>query len=267
MSSRPLKRKLTETSYASKKQKMAVRYMPYVPKKFTGLGKLVRAEIIKAAEKKVWISYGANNSISTCQPGGVPAGLNLIPILSQGTTNSTRVGNEIRVTSAYAKGIVNILPYNATSNVLSTPVLVKIWLAYSRKIVATTLGLTDIGSTFFEVNSGNTGFQGNALDMILSPNKDNWVVLDTREFELGATYASSTGPVGTGGYFDNSKMSMPFLFDYGKHLSTLMYDDNNTGCTNKNLFLVFQVVYADGSSTSITPAEVHYNIRVEYVDV
>lgn len=266
MSSRPLKRKLTETGYShAKKAKVAVRAMPAKLSSYRGLAKIVRKEIKRTAEKKVWIDFSANVPLSTAV-GGVPVNKNLLPTLSQGTSNSNRVGNEITVVSGMTRGYVNILPYSITTNPLSTPTMVKMWLCYSKKLATTNLGNTDIATAFFDTNAGSAGFQGNMLDMILTANKDNWVILQERAVELGATYASSGGSVGTGGYFDNSKCILPFEFDFTKYVSRLMYDDTGTAPTNKNLFLVFQAVYADGSSSAIQPAELHIVTRVEYID-
>jgi len=266
-SNRPLKRKLTETSnYRTKRQTM-MKYVPYRAPRYTGIRKVVREEIQNAAERKIWISYAANVNINTAT-NVVPSWINLVPILSQGQGNSQRIGNEVRVVKGEVNLVINILPYNNITNTLSTPVRGRIWLCYPRKYVTTNLGSTNIAADFFEVNNGNVGFQGNMLDMVLTPNKDSWAILEERIFDLGATSATSSGAVGTAGYFDNSKMSLPFSFDYGKYISKLHYDDGaSAGPTNKSLFLVMQLVYADGSTNSVTPGEAHYNCRVEYTDL
>jgi hypothetical protein len=64
-----------------------------------------------------------------------------------------------------------------------------------------------------------------------------------------------------------SPMSVPFYFNFGKHLHTVKYDDAGLVSTNKNLFMVLQAVPAIGSTAvGQQLAEYHYSIRVNYED-
>lgn len=228
----------------------------------------IKRAIGQKMENKTVLGYAANQSITTASSTTPFTIQNLLPALSIGTGVSNRVGNEVRVKSAYVSGYINLLPYNAVTNPLSTPIIVKMWLCSSKTINTNLISNTSIATDFFEINNGSVGFQGNMLDMILTPNKDNWTVLQTRKFELGATTATNNGQVGTGGYFDSSKMTKPFYFNYGKHFkNALKYNDSLTNVpTNRNLFLVVQAVNADGSSTAVNVAECHYQFRVNFED-
>lgn len=219
-------------------------------------------------ENKMVIQYGINQAITTASATNPTYIQNLLPSLAQGTGKSNRIGNDIKIKYAYVRGFVNLLPYSATLNPLSTPIQVKIWLCSSKTVNTNNIASTSIASDFFEVNNASAGFQGNLLDMMLTPNKDSWVIHATKTFELGATYASTNGQVGTAGYFDNSKMIRPFYFNYGKYFkSVLKYNDQTLNIpTNKNLFLVFQAVNADGSTTAINCAEYHFTSRCEFED-
>lgn len=228
----------------------------------------VKRAISRNMENKVWESYGNNIPIVTTV-GSTPTFLgNLLPQPSQSVTQSGRIGNEIKIRKGYVRGYVNLLPYNATSNPLSTPVMVKMWLVSCKYLNTATLSSTNISTDFFEIGSSTAGLQGNLIDTVLSVNKDNWTVHKTKQFELGATYASTSGAVGTGGYFDNSKMIMPFYFSFGnKFRTSLKYNDASSNVpTNRNLFLLFQAVYANGSTTGLQICQYTYNTRVEYED-
>lgn len=227
----------------------------------------VRKYVHARSENKVLISSNVNQSLNTAGSGSNPVSINLCPTVAQGTTHVTRIGNEIKLVKAFIRGYVNLLPYNALTNPLSTPVMVKLWICSNKKIQST--NFTSIGSgDFFEDNANTANFVGNLKDMMLSVNKENWNVYATKTFELGATYSSSSGPVGTNSYFDNSKMIIPFYFNFGKHLkTTLKYNDSDTNPTNRNMFLLLQAVYADGSTSAVTPAEYHYHIRWEFEDL
>jgi len=227
--------------------------------------KIVKSVLSRQAENKVWVDYGVNQSI-ICTSGATPAYKNLLPLLSYGTGVSARIGNEVRVKSGYIRGHVNILPYDAgaqTSNIL--PLYVKMWVISSRQINTQALTATNIATNFFEIGGGSSGFQGNMLDMEFSPNKDSWIIHATKTCKLGVGSTSSN--VNTTSYFDNSPFSMPFQFNFGKKISVLKYDETVTNASNKNLFIVFQVVPANGNSGAFNLAEYHYTTRVEYEDM
>lgn len=216
-------------------------------------------------ENKVLTSYAANQSINVAV-SNVPSWINLMPVVSAGIGSGNRIGDEINVVKAYIRGRINILPYNVTTNPLS-PVLVKMWLVSHRRINSNQLTDTDISTTFFTINNGTIGFQGNMLDMIFTPNLDSWKIYKTKSFELGSSSSSgTTGSAGT--YFDNSAMTVPFYFEYAKHVGKVKYLNGASVPQNKNLFLVIQVITADGSSSasSIQPAESHFVSRIEFED-
>lgn len=228
----------------------------------------INSRLARVGETKYWYDYGANNTITTAS-GGYPTNRNLAPVLAQGTSPYQRIGNKIKVIRAVTRGYVNILPYNVTSNPLSTPVLIKLYAISAKQLNTTNIATSDINVSFFDVTGGSTGFQGNPLDMTFFTNPEKWHVWATRQFEIGATYASSTGPPSTGGYFDNSNMSKSFEIDYSDAFKRVVtYDDNNTSPSNVNVFLVFQAIYADGqASGTYQMAEYHITSRVEFKDV
>ena len=231
----------------------------------TSITKIVKSVLSRQAENKVWVDYGVNQSI-VCSSTSVPAYKNLLPLLSYGTGVSARIGNEIRIKSGYIRGHVNILPYDAavqTSNIL--PLYVKMWVISSRQINTQLLTATNIASNFFEIGGASGGFQGNMLDIDFSPNKDSWIIHYTKTCKLGAGSTSSN--VNATSYFDNSPFSMPFQFNFGKKFTVLKYDETVTNCSNKNLFIVFQVVPANGNTGAFNLAEYHYTTRVEYEDM
>jgi len=247
---------------------------PYkrVPRKRSGgrkaITKIVKSIISRQAENKCWFDYGLNQSISISSGGLTPTNKNLLPQLSQGSSHSNRIGNEVRVKSAYIRGHVNILPFDATLNPLPVPLYVKMWILSDKKLNTNNLALTTIGTNFFDIVSASSSFQGNMLDADFSVNKDAWTVHATKTVRIGAGYATSTGAVSTSAYFDNSPMSLPFAFSYGKFIKTLKYDDSGTVPTNRNMFIVFQAISANGASGGgYIPAEFHYTTRVEYEDM
>lgn len=254
--------------YAPKRsvKKSVKRIYKKAPRKASrSLTMAIKKVIHQQLENKVYTDYGVNQSIA-CASGNVPGYKNLIPILNQGTTSSNRIGNEIRVVNGYIRGHVNLLPFDSTSNILPLPCYVKMWVCSNRKINTQTLSNTAISTNFFDAGGTQTGFQGNMLDIDFSPNKDDWIIYSTKTVRLGVGYATGS-TVATSSYFDNSPMSVPFQFNFGKKIGKVTYDETSVGATNKNMFLVFQVVAANGANTAAQiPAEFHYTSRVEYED-
>jgi len=229
--------------------------------------KIVKAVLSKQAENKSWFDYGLNQTITTSSGGGTPTFKNLLPQLSQGSSASNRIGNEVRVRSGYIRGHVNVLPYDVTLNPLPAPLYVKMWILSAKAINTNNLALTTIGSNFIDLVSSASVLQGNMLDIDFQINKDAWTIHASKTVRIGAGSYVSTGPMSQTSYFDNSPMSVPFAFSYGKFLKTLKYDDSGPVPTNRNMFIVFQAVSANGASGGgYIPAEFHYTNRVDYED-
>lgn len=233
------------------------------------IAKVVKKVLASTLERKAWFFSSANISLTTAHSTRAPVALNLIPGLVQGTGHSQRIGNEVKVSRAYVKGYVNLRAYDATANPGYLPVMVKFYLSSYKINNQPDITVSTTFNTFFESNNSAVGFQGNILDCILTSNKDAWTVHSTKTVKLGASSIYTNGTLIANGYYDNSPMIAPFYFDYTKHISKIKFDDTvNNLCTNRNLYLFFQVIQADGSSSTgaITPAELHSSIRVEYTD-
>jgi len=229
--------------------------------------KIVKSVLSRQAENKAWFDFGANQSI-TCVASGPFIGKNLIPTLNQGVGKSQRVGNEVRVKSGFVRGHVNILPYDNITNNLPVPCYVKIWVCSYKLLNSAGLSGTNQGTAFFDIVNGSIGPQGTMLDIDFTINKESWILHGTKTMRLGSGFPSTTGPVGVAGYYDNSPMSLPFYFNYGKYIKTLKYDDATNTATNRNMFLCFQVVPANGAAgAGQIMAEFHYTTRVEYEDL
>lgn len=216
--------------------------------------KLLHSQI----ENKMILTYAANQNMITAGPTNASY-INLLPVITQGTGVSNRVGNEVRVVSGILKGYVNLLPYNAVSNPTVAPLYIKMWL-FSMKTINSTAVTAGTLANFFSVNNAGAGFQGSILDMMLPVNADLVTVYATKVINIGTTYSAY-------GNSDNSRFSQAFSFDWGKHFkSVLKFDDASTFVTNRNCFLLFSPCTADGASVSTIPAEYHYTNTTKYED-
>lgn len=238
--------------------------------KMPGLRALVSKTIRSLAEKKKVTSNGIAGIDSAV--GAAPSTLSLVPRIEQGVAQNERTGNDVRVTKGIVRGHINIETFNATTNPACSPVLVKMWLCRYKTQNTASILQTNADTAFFEGTAGGSiGFGGTIADMGLFPNTDSWTVYETKEFKIGVGSTSSTFPVAAAAYFDNSPACVAFEFDCTKYLQgTTQYLDNDSSVsTNKNLFLVFQAVYAFPYATSEASAlaQLTYSIQHEYIDV
>lgn len=231
----------------------------------------VKSMIHKQIENKV-LGYQETN-ISIAYVGSVtsPTYLNLCPNISQGTTAATRNGDEVTIVKGRIRGFVNLYPYNVTTNVLNSPIKIKMWLCRRKSgtgLLSGVLTPPTITSwnNFFQVANVSTGFTGGILDTIKYPNNETFTVFSTKTLELCPNMVNvstnASQMLGASG-----RVSAPFSFDFGKHLGKLKYNDSQNVPTNKELFLVFQSVLADGSIPLVGSfAELHAVTEWEFED-
>lgn len=260
-----IRRKYARKSVARKPRKYARR----VYKKRTPLVKTIKRVLHSQIENKISSHYAVNQLLTLATSGVVPYFINLTPSPTQGVTSQQRIGNSIRVVKASVNGFVNVLPYNAVTNLMPSPISVKMWLC-KRKNFNNDIRLpntTDFNN-FFQSGATALGFQQNMLDMTLRNNTEYWTILSSKTIQLQNNYyAGATAPT-TSIIGSAYRVSQPFRFSFAQHLGLCKYNDTVTFPQNKELFLVFQPVYADGSTAPAGSglAEVHFNVEWEYED-
>lgn len=241
----------------------------------------VKKVIHRMSENKFWQAPVVQNTVipaaitgSTSLTSVNPYCINLLPQLAQGTGNSNRIGNRVRLVKNVVKGYVNLLPYNATLNSYRCPVAVKLYV-FSVKSFTNFIGEMGLQNwqQFFRLNNADTGFYGTMLDMVQSINTELYTLHATRTFELSSQPFLVGGGGSNAGYGNPSgKWSIPFAFNLIKYVKDLKYDDNTSlRVTNKSLFLAAQVCYADGGTNSyVTPdqlVEIHHIQECEFEDL
>lgn len=251
-----IKRRIYRRKRMAKKPTVSARIKKYVKK-----------QIHANVENKEVASFSSNNSITA---GDSASGTHpiLVPV-AQGTSEGSRIGNQIRVVKGQIKASFNLLPYNATSNPNPLPVLVKVWLI---RDIRTNQQLSSLGVTvynnFFRAGATTYSFQGNPLDVVGECNKDLIRVLATRTFRLGCTGSITATPIYGQSFLDNSPMAKQITINWGKYVKKqLKFDETDNYATNANLYLVIQPVAADGSNTTgKTPIEWHYTNIMQFED-
>lgn len=258
---------VSSESGSSKRAKSTQKTMGLTTPMYKRVNALVKKRSMDLLEKKKWILYAANQPIAVSNGGAVfPFQSCLTPQVTQGTGDGLRIGNKLKVLSADLNICVNLLPYNATTNPLPTPIWARILVMDYKKQKTNNIANTDIQTALFTVNAGTVGPQGTPLDMTLEVNNESWSVYHDEVFRLGSTAPSSTGPVSSGSYFDNTQMSVRKSIQL-KPTGTYMYNDATVVPTNKSCWLVILTCSADGqNSASYFLSECHYTATWRYVD-
>lgn len=239
------------------------------PKVSTTIRKYVKATLHKNIENKVRYNYSSNQPIQTGSSSTMT--WPMIPTIDQGQSSGNRIGNIIKPVKGVWKCVINLLPYDVTTNNLHRPVWVKIWIvkdtAYQLQIATMN---NNSFANFFNGNGTALSFQNNCLDMVLDNNTDNFKVMKVIQFKLGsASNFSGNYPGGSNDNFsDNSPTAKQITINYTKYIKkALKFQDNTTYTINNNLYFVIQAVPCDGAdATSQKLIEMHYTNRFQYED-
>lgn len=220
--------------------------------------KYVKRTFHHNVENKTQQYIGLNQSISPL----TGYTLNILPQLSQSTSQVGRIGNEVNVTKGVIRGLVNLLPYNSVTNPLCIQ-RVRIMVLSMKDDNSGTLSTTGI----WQYGNSALDLQANLGDTMYCINKDKFVKYYDKTFALGSPSQSSLTNNLAGQHFSNDKFQIPFYFDFSKHLkSKLKFNDSTSICTNRNMFLWITSVNADGSATAVTPAEAHVFLDLSFED-
>jgi len=204
------------------------------------------------------------NNIGSCAWGSGAV------VLSQGTGQGARVGNQVRLKKMTFKGSIHPMPYNASTNPSPIPLACRMILFRQRE--APTSAPSIIASAdIFQYGNTVQGLQDELVDLWLSTNKDKYTIVADRKFKVG--YSSTTGTGGSAGssYFANNdfKMLYNFSFDVTKHLPKVTrFNDNNSTPTTNNLYYAVWYTAPDGTGIPANRicAQMQYVVEATYTD-
>lgn len=190
--------------------------------------------------------------------------------ISQGVTQNTRIGNEIKIRKVMLKYVIYPNAYNVTTNTSPIPMEIDMFLGYVKQTPGYIPQAIDIQSLF---QSGSTSFTptGNLTDLIAQPNNDYWCIKKRWGHKVGFSTATGTGSVAGHQYFANNdfKYNVVRKMDITKFCpKTLKFNDSLNTLQGKGLFFFYQAVRADGLGWASTqlPAHIDYWIDTIYED-
>lgn len=218
----------------------------------TVITKAVKEYMARQMETKTYLTTVFQTGLTPALASvNTPYCLNLLPYISQGTGEGSRIGNTI----IQKRGYINLqVSLNTAAAVTRTalPVGLKWWIVRNKQqnINTGSIGVSTFNS-FFQGNGSSSGFGQTVSDFVLPENRDLWQVCDSgiRYFGLSAPSADFVAQASVN--FTDDPPVQNWTVDFTRHLhKKLLYNDTTVNPTNDNLFLVVQVVYVAGNQPS-----------------
>lgn len=225
------------------------------------LKKMIRREISRNIESKTVQHYdydqrlyGVNNvSFQTDNIfplGPDPGSL----IVTQGVTQSQRIGNVVKTKKLMFKGTFVPLPYDGTFNPQPQPVQLTMWIFYD-KTNPVAVPTPTASNDFFQNGAASKGFQNDLTDNWSPVNTDRYRVLLRRNFKLGFAQFAGSGASVTNQNFANNdfKLNCNFSINLTKYYPKMVkFNDGTTTPTTRGLFCM--VTYALANGGQVPPA-------------
>lgn len=243
---------------------------------------IVKEELDKRIENKCTnidsgesIMYNALNAsfapiVLTPSPSGV-----LNYNITQGTTQSTRVGNKVNVKSAVLKVIVYPLEYDETLHNVPKPNYVRMDIfgmkpqydTYNNVLFA----INPVNGTFFQDGSTSNGYQSLLRDLLSDINLDVVTPFYKRVLKIGcANYAGSGNQIIQNYYANNDfDYSSFFTIDITNHFpKKIIWNDSTNVAASRGVYMTLVPCHADGSVSIDTQLELAYEVQLdlEYED-
>lgn len=274
-SSRKKIRGLQNEIISNRKRRPAGRLMKKAVKKIV----LDLAESKNASYFSNVIQIGNAVNVSIFPLGTILLTPNTLLTVAQGTGESGRVGNRIKVSKAILNMTVFPEPYTAVTNTVPIPQVYEIFI-YSLKGTAQTLAnaqacIANANGYFFQANNTFTGFGGNSSDTMRIVNSDAVSVYYHKRFKLSAALLeSNTGTQANFYSYANNdfKLLQMHKIDLMKngYPPTIIWNDTQTLAESRALYCTISPWDADGGAavdtTNAIPINFTYALTMEYKD-
>jgi len=240
-----------------------------------GLKSVVAKAIHRIEEKKESNIYSLNTNLPPVNNAGWTASsIRLSPgtggfSIPQGTGQGTRIGNKIRVSKAWVKGVIHPLPYDAGTNPNPLPQEVRM-LIFKDKFKSTEQPAA-VALDLFQQGSTSIGPQNDLVDTILDPNRDRYQIYHDQVLKVG--YASANGTGGVPGQQFSANNDFSYNVKYSVDITNflpknIIYNDADADPMSDGLWMIFLPVAANGlsltaSTVNLTQA---WTANLEFTD-
>lgn len=239
----------------------------------------IRKEIKREVEVKSKQTYYGQTGLYGPASATVNATNNLVVCPSstvcdifQGTSEGSRIGNQVRTRKLIHRGILLPLAYNASTN--PSPAPVEIRMIYFRQRNDPAVLPTTPFSDFFQFNNTTNAVPDSLQGQVMIPNLDKYQVFMQRFYKLGyalnaTTDAPSSSVPGNAQPNNDFKLNCKFSHDLTKYLPKVVrYNDNNAEPTTAGIYCLIIVNRADGTAigNAAIPCAISHTLDYQYED-
>lgn len=250
-------------------------YKKKMPKSKMSFNKRVKMVVSTMAENKVANFRSALNLVQ--YRAGVAWLASITPItptasyltIAQGSGQSDRTGNSIRVKSLKLTGVIRPTPYDLTTNTDPVPFFVKLFFL-TRKDSPT--AVYTAGTDVLQYGSTSESFGTGLVNLNRPINTDEWTVHTTRTYKIGfSNYGGTSIDNGAQSWANNDFKLMQFVnIDLTKHcVKNIKFDDNTSNASTRNIVMYANIYYADSRAAPAVeiPCIFEYAIDMQYEDM
>lgn len=193
----------------------------------------------------------------------------LLDNINQGTNQSQRIGNRVRLRRCVWKAIFSAYrdPVSGTYNYIPAELKVTVLSSMVNPNSAVKSDIRTICSnTLYQANASAIGMTSSLIDFLRAYNKDQVRVYKTRTYKIGGqNYPQSTPVVGNNDFKFNAKCTINLT----KYMNKIIkYDDSPSDARNKKIFIILEAVPADQSVGTTTPLVSMTNyLHMKYEDI
>jgi len=231
-----------------RKAKSSSRYGKRRPSRTTRVSPKIKTYVQRALAKNIEnkqkdVEYTSKNFSSVIDDTSI---VNLLPNIQQGTTESSRIGNKIKVKRLTLRMSVTLVPISGLiANPSPTYVDVYIFKTKYQNNWDGALTAADMNE-FLQNDSSSQQYTGAVLDGMRVLNPDVFKQCIHKRFTLYNAGSAVAHYGATASINPNRMMSFDLTKFVKKHWS---FDDNTAQCTNDNLYMVVGTTQTDGAST------------------
>lgn len=204
-------------------------------------------------------------------------------LVSQGTGEGNRIGNQIRPVKCRFSGIMWPNPFSATTNKNPMPMEVCMWI-FSVKPginISTQANFQmNVLQKFFQYGNSYQPVSGQIQDVMLPPNPNVITLYKKRVFKLGndqyLNWDAANTPNNPNNAFNNNdfKLNVKFSIDFTKFApKTVKWNDNEVVPVSRGVYALIVPYYATGglpndpTGVNSQPMRLNCNMLIKFKDM